>query len=265
MIASLKALGTTLFYQPLFNLLFWFVAILPGESLGLGIIALTALVRLILLPSSAAAVKSQREMTALQPKIDEIRQQYKDKPEQMNEKLLGIYQEHKVNPLGSCLPLLIQLPILIVLYRVFLEGVHPENFDLLYSFVPVPEAINTMFLGADLQSPSLVLALIAGGLQFVQTWQLMNRAQQQKDEKKLPADEQPKEGADATKAVEAFTGKITYFMPLVTVFIAMSLPSALAIYWAVTTIFSIGQQWYMIRTQPALPHKHPVTVSVREK
>ena len=101
MLLSLKSLGVTFFYQPLFNLLFGFVALLPGENLGLGIIALTVLIRILLLPSSAAAVKSQRELAALQPKIDEIRAKYKDKPEEMNQQLVAVYQEHKVNPFGS--------------------------------------------------------------------------------------------------------------------------------------------------------------------
>lgn len=262
MLASLKTLGVTLFYQPLFNLLFGFVAILPGENLGLAIIALTILVRLLLLPSSAAATKSQRELMALQPKIDEIRSTYKDQPEEMNQRLVAVYQEHKVNPFGSCLPLLIQLPVLLVLYRVFLSGVHADHLNLLYSFVPAPTAIDTTLFGVDLQHPNLYFGLVAGGLQFIQTWQLMQRQQQKQDQRKLPRDEKPPLKADAAKSAETLTSRMTYAMPLLTVFIALSLPSALAIYWSVTTVFGILQQWYLINTQPALPHQH-VEVSVR--
>src|SRR3990167_469098 len=262
MLAFLKELGTTLFYQPLFNLLFWFVAILPGESLGLGIIALTALVRILLMPSSAAAVKSQREMLALQPKIDEIRAKYGDKPEQMNQRLLALYQEHKVNPFGSCLPLLIQLPILWVLYRVFMTGIHPSNFNLLYSFVPAPSALDTTLFGINLQAPSLVLAVVAGALQFVQTWQLSRHRQQAKDRTDLPRSEKPG-SEDAAKTAEQLSSRMMYAMPLFTVFIAATLPSALAVYWVVTTAFSIAQQAYLIRTQPALHHEH-VAVTVRQ-
>ena len=261
--ATLKAFFTTLVYQPLFNLLFWFVAVLPGESLGLGIIALTIVVRILLLPASAAAVKSQREMAALQPKIDEIRSKHAAKPEEMNQKLLAVYQEHKVNPFGSCLPLLIQLPILWVLYQVFWGGIHATNFDLLYHFVPRPEALQTTLVGIDLAKPSLVLAVIAGALQFLQTWQLLKRTQQTKDRTKLPASEK-KATPEASKLAQSTSNQTMYLMPLFTVFISATLPSALAVYWAVTTAFSILQQWYLIRTQPALPHHH-VAVTVRKK
>lgn len=266
MFDSLKSLGTTLFYQPLFNLLFGFVALLPGESLGYGIIALTVFIRLLLMPSTAASVRSQREMMALQPKIDEIRAKYGDKPEELNKRLLAVYQEHKVNPFGSCLPLLIQLPVLWVLYRVFFTGIHPQNFDLLYSFVPAPESLNTMFLGVDLQNPSLAFALIAGALQFGQTWQLMRQRQQEKDRRQLPKNEKLSAQDEATRAAEQMSSRMMYFMPLLTVFITATLPAALGLYWIVTTVFSIGQQWYLIRRQPALPHHHAkdeVTVQIR--
>ncbi len=263
MLASIKALGTTLFYQPIFNLLFGIVALVPGHSLGWAIVIVTLLIRLLLLAPSAAAVRSQRELQALQPKIDEIRAKYKDKPDELNQKLLGVYQEHKVNPFGSCLPLLIQLPVLLVLYQVFLSGIHADNFNLLYSFVPNPGSVNASLFGIDLVRPSLLLAVIAGGLQFLQTRQLMAKQQQLKDEKNLPADEKPKQEV-AAKAAQDLSKTMVYFMPLLTVVIGITLPAALAVYWIVTTLFSIGQQWYLVRTQPALPHHH-VAVKITKR
>jgi len=267
MIASIKGVLTAIFYQPIFNLLFGLVALIPGHSLGWAIVAVTLLIRVILLAPSAAAVRSQRELQALQPKIDEIRTKYKDQPDELNQKLLAVYQEHKVNPFGSCLPLLIQLPVLLVLYRVFLSGIHETNLNLLYSFVPNPGTLNTMFLGVDLGHPSLVLAVIAGALQFLQTRQMMSKQQQLKDEKNLPANEKPhgqKAEADAAKTAQDLSSKMVYVMPLLTIFIGATLPAALAIYWVVTTVFSIAQQWYLMRSQPALPHHH-VEVVVRTK
>lgn len=263
MLITIKSALTAIFYQPLFNLLFGLVAVLPGHSLGWAIVVLTLLIRLLLLAPSAAAVRSQRELQALQPKIDEVRATYKDQPEELNQKLLGLYQEHKVNPFGSCLPLLIQLPVLLVLYRVFLSGIHAQNFQLLYSFVPNPGSIHALLLGIDLVRPSLILAVVAGALQFLQTRQLMAKQQQLKDERNLPADEKPKE-EDATKAAQDLSQRMVYFMPLLTVFIGATLPAALAVYWIVTTLFSIAQQWYLVRTQPALPHHH-VAVKVTRR
>lgn len=267
MLTTIKSALTAIFYQPIFNLLFGLVAIIPGHSLGWAIVAVTLLVRIILLAPSAAAVKSQRELQALQPKIDEIRQKYKDKPDELNQKLLAVYQEHKVNPFGSCLPLLIQLPVLLVLYRVFLSGIHETNLNLLYSFVPNPGPLNALFLGIDLTHPSILLAIIAGALQFAQTRQMMSKQQQLRDEKNLPANEKPhaqKAEESAAKAAQDLSSKMVYFMPLLTIFIGATLPAALAVYWVVTTLFSLAQQWYLMKTQPALKHHH-VEVVVRQK
>ncbi|MBI4032726.1 membrane protein insertase YidC [Candidatus Berkelbacteria bacterium] len=250
---AIKDLFTTLFYQPLYNLLFYFVYLLPGESFGLGVIALTLLVRLILVPSSAQAVRSQRELAVLQPKIDALRAELKDKPEELNRKMLALYQEHNVNPFGACLPLLIQLPVLLILYRVFVNGIHPGNFSLLYPFVPAPAALSTQFLGIDLAAPSLLLGVIAGALQFVQTWQLM---------RKRPASGAKKDPAAA--AAEQMSRRMMYVMPLITVFAASTLPSALALYWVVTTLFGIVQQWWILRTHPEVATPH-IAVQIRQK
>lgn len=242
----------TIFYQPLFNLLFGFVAILPGQSLGLGIIALTVLVRLLLVPTSAAAVRSQRELTLLQPKVDELRAKYKDKPEELNKKLLELYQEHNVNPFGSCLPLLIQLPILIVLYRVVMNGLHTENFSLLYSFVPTPTALSTTLFGLNLAAPNIVLAVVAAILQFLQARQMMTK--------------QTAPSADtdsATATAQQLNRNMIYIMPLMTLFVSVSLPAALPLYWITTTLFSVVQQWWIFRTNPAVATPH-VAVTVAE-
>lgn len=248
---ALKDLFTTLFYQPLYNLLFFFVSVLPGESLGLGIVALTVFVRLLLVPSSAQAVRAQRELAVLQPKVDELRAELKDKPEEMNRKLLALYQEHNVNPFGACLPLLIQLPVLLILYHVFINGIHPENFGLLYAFVPTPSALSTSFLGIELALPSLTLAVLAGALQFVQTWQLMNR--------RAPG---ATKRDPAAAAAEQVSRRMMYVMPLITVVAAATLPSALGLYWVVTTIFAIGQQYWILRTHPEVATPH-IAVQIR--
>ncbi|MBI2589869.1 membrane protein insertase YidC [Candidatus Berkelbacteria bacterium] len=252
MIETIKSLSTTLFYQPLFNLLFFFISILPGENLAAGIIGLTVVVRLMLVPSSARALRAQRELTALQPEINNLRADYKDKPEELNRQMLALYQKHNVNPFGSCLPILIQLPILLILYRVVLNGIHPDNFNLLYSFVPTPTALETMFLGISLEAPSLILGLIAGGLQFLQTWQM------------LRGRVKTKSTDPTTEATEQIGQRMTYLMPLLTVFISSTLPAALALYWVVTTLFSVIQQSWLLRVHPEIAKPH-VAVRIKKK
>lgn len=254
MFDAIGSFFTAIVYQPLFNLLFGFVALLPGESLGLGIIALTIFVKLLLVPSSAAAVRSQRELSLLQPKVDALRREYKDKPEELNQKMLALYQEHNVNPFGSCLPLLIQLPILIVLYRVFMNGLHPESFSLLYGFVPAPAALDTWLLGINLAAPSMLLGAIAAALQFIQTRQVTARQ---------PARQPSADDDTATAAIQDASQRMLYIMPVMTFLISATLPAALPLYWLTTTIFSIGQQWWILRTNPAVATPH-VAVTVSE-
>lgn len=248
---------TTIFYQPFFNLLFAFIWALPGESLGLGIIALTLLVRLVLLPTSAQGVRAQRELQALQPEIEALREQYKDNPEELNKRIFALYQEHKVNPLGSCLPLLIQLPILLILYRVFVSGINGDNLDLLYSFIPAPAALNTVFLGVDLHTPSIALAIASGVLQFIQTWQLLR----QQPKPKQPAGTGEPSAEETTARVSQ---TMAYVMPLLTIYIGTRFPAGLAVYWIITTLFSIAQQWWLFRSNPSLVTPH-VAVQIRTR
>ena len=252
----------TIFYQPVYNLLFYFVHILPGESFGLAVIALTLVVRFILFPSSAKAVRAQREMAAIQPEQEKIREKYKNDPQnpKMNEEIFQLYKEHNVNPLGACLPLIIQLPFLFILYKVFIDGITPDHYNLLYSFVPTPENLNTIFLNTDLKTPSYIFALLASILQFFQTWQISKKA----NKTQTVLQEGDKKEVSPTDMAKNMTSKVVYIMPIITYFIASTLPSALALYWVVTTVFSIVQQWWIMKTHPEIANPH-VAVSIKGK
>lgn len=239
-----------IFYTPVYNLLFWFVDVFPGEHLWVGIVALTLIIKVILLPLSAKAVRAQRELAVLQPKMDELREKYKDDPEEMNKKMIGLYQEHNINPLSGCLPILIQMPILIILYRVVIDGISGAHYNLLYSFVSTPNNLNTLFLGQDLSKPSIILAIVAGLFQLLQTWQIQSNPQNK-----------PKNSTNKT------TNRMMYLLPLLTILFGVGLPAALMIYWIANTIFSMVQQAYLMRLHPNVhdQDKDKVQVSVRSK
>src|SRR6056297_3402557 len=112
-------------YQPLFNALIFLYQVIPGQSFGLAIILLTVAIRLLLYPLNAKSIRSQQAMSEIQPKIKEIQDKYEDKEEQA-QKMMELYQEKDVNPFSGCLPMLLQLPILIVLIRIF-RRVKPEQ------------------------------------------------------------------------------------------------------------------------------------------
>lgn len=230
-----KALMTQVLYQPLFNILMLFYVYLPGRDLGVAIIILTLIIRLALYPSYVQTLRAQRELKKIQPEIDEIKKLHKDNQAKQSEELMKVYKTNKVNPLGSCLPLLIQLPILYALYRVFMAGLNSDSLKLLYDWFPrIPTEINTIFLGflqiksweINLATPNIYLAVIAGIAQFIQSW-LMTKFSPM-----------PQAGG-VTKIINM---QMMYLFPVLTVFIGMSLPAALGLYWVATTIFTIIQQ-----------------------
>lgn len=228
-----------LLYQPLLNALIFIYQYLPGRDFGIAVIALTIIIRILLYPLMLQSIRSQKVLSELQPQIQEIQQKYKEDKEKQTKEMMALYQREKINPLGGCLPLLIQLPILLALYRVFWNGLSLESMSMLYSFVPSPGEINPFFLGlVNLAEPSIFLAILAGILQFFQTKMLTPKI------KKTPA-----KGDQMAQFSGMMQKQMLYFLPLFTVFILWKLPAAIGLYWAITAIFSIFQQYIIMKPQ----------------
>ncbi len=225
-----------IFYQPLFNLLVWIYNVLPTHDLGWAIIILTLLIRLILYPLGQKSIKSQKSLQTIQPKIDALKEQFGSDKEGLGKAMMQLYKDEGINPLSSCLPLLIQFPFLIALYTVFQSGLKSESFDLLYPFVLNPGQLNHIAFGFfDLTVRSIPLAIAAGLAQFWQTRMLMGqRADQPK----------PKNPNDISAMMNK---QMIYVMPVVTVFIGISLPAGITMYWLATTVFSGLQQMILFR------------------
>lgn len=226
-------LFNTVLYQPLFNLLVWLYNNVPGHDIGLAILILTVLIKLILYPFSLQALKAQKAMAELQPKISELKAKYKDQKETMTKEMMKLYKENKVNPLSSCLPVLIQLPFLIAVYQVFIKGLGSQGLENLYAFVANPGHINPISMGfLDLSKPNLVLAVLAGAAQF---WQA----------KMMPQQKPPKNiaGAKDEGMAAAMNKQMLYFMPAITILIGASLPGGLTFYWFLTTVLTVAQQY----------------------
>ncbi len=122
----------TLFYDPVYNLFATLILIFPGNSLGFAIVAITLLIRLVLLVPQQHMLVSQRKMQVLQPKLKAIQETYKGDNTMIGVKTMELYKKEGVNPFGSLLPIFIQIPILIVLYQVVLNISSPVNFAHLY-------------------------------------------------------------------------------------------------------------------------------------
>ncbi len=224
-------------YHPLFNFLVFLYNYLPGNDFGVAVILLTLIIRIILWPVSVMALNSQKTMQALQPKIQEIQKKYKNNKEQLAKETLDLYRQEKINPFSGLFLAIAQLPILIALYMVFWKGLNPAELVNLYSFVANPGQINAVFLGiADLSKPNFIMAVLAGIFQFFQTKMLT-----------------PKNIIGQGKSFDMsqiMQKQMVYFFPFLTVFILLSLPSAIGLYWIVSGVFSIIQQYFIIKKSP---------------
>ena len=229
-------------YRPLFNLLVFFYNTIAFSDIGIAIVLLTVFTRLIFLPLSQKSIKSQKVLQELQPQIKALQEKYKDNKEEQGRQVMAFYKNNKINPLSGCLPLLIQLPILIALYQVFLKGFDESSLNFLYSFIANPGKINPISLGwLNLAAPNIFFAILAGLAQF---WQ----AKMITPKNKLPS--APKTSDEFM--AQAISKQTLYFLPVLTVVISWRLPSGLALYWLITTIFTVLQQYVIIRPAPSI-------------
>jgi YidC/Oxa1 family membrane protein insertase len=224
------------FVQPIFNLLIFIYNILPWPDIGMATIILTIIIRLILAPLFYKSTRQQLIINQLQPTIKKIQKEYKDNAEKLAKAQMELYSQHKVNPFGSCFISLIQLPIILAVYRVFLMGFSPEILqNNLYSFVNLPQNINPLFLGiVDLNKPNIFLAIISAVLQYIST------------KLSLPSSSNSKTISDPSqKMANVFQKQMVFIGPAITFIILLGLPSNLGLYWSITTLFSITQQWFI--------------------
>lgn len=229
----------TVFIHPLANALILFVGIFGG-NVGLGIAALTILVKLILAPLSYKATIYQIEQKKLQPLVKKIQSDYPDKAEQ-SKKLMELYKEHKTNPFAGCLVVLIQLPIIIALYRVIFDGVAAFQ-GALYPFIAMPEIVHTMFLGINLAEKSIILAIFAGVTQFIQM-KFSPSFKKDPQDKPVVVDGKP-EMADMMTSMQS---SMKYSMPIMMVVLGIILPGAITLYLVVSNLFTFTQEQVIVK------------------
>jgi YidC/Oxa1 family membrane protein insertase len=218
-----------LLFRPLFNLTVFLYNILPWSDFGLAIVVLTVIIKFIFLPLTLKSIRSQRKISELNPKLQQVKEKYKDNPKAQSEATLALYRESGINPLAGCLPLLIQIPILIGLYQAFIVGLKPESLGMLYDFIKNPGIIEQISFGfINIGSKMPILAIAAGGLQFIQSWK--SAAQMQT--------------SGAAKEMKALNAQMLYFFPIMVIIIGWNLPAGLLLYWLATTAFSIAEQAY---------------------
>lgn len=236
-------------YRPIYNLLIFVYNTFPLHDFGIAIVIVTVLIKLILVPLSRKQIESQKKMQELQPKIKEVQQKHKNDKEKQTKAIFELYKTHKTNPFSGCLPLILQLVFLIAIYRVLFNisnaGLQVRSEEL-YSFVSNPGPINQYFLGIiDLAKtlhlnnltlanvPQLLLILAAAVSQYIQTKMLMGKQVALKNT------------SDKEDINQIMSKQMLYMGPLLTLFIGFKFPAGLALYWLVSTLFMIGQQYYL--------------------
>ncbi len=259
----------TLIVQPILNLLFIINSLLPGHGFGVSIILFTVVVRMALWPLVKKQLHQTRAMKAIQPEIKKIKEKTKGDKQKEGQMLMELYKEKNVSPFGSIGVLLLQLPILFGLFRVLriLSDDPSQAVDMLYGFVKsmpgvsslvanpslITDALTGSFGGAiDLTKsafdngsiywPLMIIAVLAGILQFYQSKQLMPDTDDSRSLRDILKEEASGNKSEQ-KDINAAVGKnMRYFMPLITVFFAASFPGALALYWAAGAGVAIIQQ-----------------------
>lgn len=226
----------TILLNPIFNLLLLIYALLPGHDFGVAVIILTIIIRLLMWPLVKKQLLHQKAMRDIQPEIAKIKQKTKGDKAKESKMMMELFKEKEINPFGSLGLALLQFPILIALFFVLRDIVDPTQInESVYGFVASFDAVKeiisnpgsfqpTLFGVINMATPSVLLAVLAGVAQFFQARQLTP-----KDTSK----------ADASARLGF---QMSLIFPVLTIFIGIKLPAALALYWLVSSLIAILQQ-----------------------
>ena len=219
-------------YEPLYNGLVFIFDIIPWIDAGFAVIIFTIIVRLILFPISKKATVTQVRMKEIEPELNRIRNTITDKQQQAL-KIMDLYKQKGVNPFSSFFLLFLQLPIIWALYSIFMNsGLPLIKSELLYSFISSPSNINMSFLGlANIADKSILLAVLASVAQYLQLhFSLASNN---------PIAKSDNPSIDMTQNMMK---NMKYILPIMVFFISYKLSALIAIYWTVSSLFTLGQE-----------------------
>jgi YidC/Oxa1 family membrane protein insertase len=234
-------------FDPIYNLLIFILDHVPGGDLGVAIIILTVLIKLILLPLSLRAAKTQYVMRTLEPELASIKEKHNGDRERLARETMDAYKNAGINPFASIFLTFIQLPIIFALYFSVSRGggvPFPHiNTALLYSFIPAPTVVNMIFLGlVDIAARNWPLALLAGITQFFQTKISLPALPSKKEN--TPADTKPSFKDDFARSMQM---QMRYVMPVIIFFVAYRFSATIALYFLVSNIMAIAQEFVVHR------------------
>jgi len=226
------------------------MAFVPGGDVGIAVILLTIIIRLILLPFSLSAARTQRAMKILEPKIKDLKEKHKGDKEKEALETLALYREARVNPFLSIVTVFIQIPILLALYWVFrYEPFATIDAARIYALTPIPHSVSLEFLGLiSVTGKSVVLAALAGVTQFFQA------------RLSLSGTNAPS-GAATTQGnfQQVMSMQLKYVFPILIAVISYTTSGAVALYFVTTNLAGVVQEWYVRRNfkqlEPVAPER----------
>ncbi|HVX90108.1 MAG TPA: YidC/Oxa1 family membrane protein insertase [Candidatus Paceibacterota bacterium] len=237
------ALFHTYLSIPIYNLLVFFIGIMPGGDVGLAVIAVTLVVKIIILPLSYSAVRTQRAMKVIEPELAAIKEKFKNDSGEQAREQFALYKKYKINPFASFFTLLIQLPILLALYWVFRgEALPAIDVTSLYSFVSIPVHISTQLLGVFLVvGKSITLAVLAGITQYLQAVFA------------IPTPPKTKNGGMTEDFGRAMAMQARFVIPFIIALVSYETSGAVALYFVTSNIVTLFQE-FLVRKRPLIPH-----------
>jgi YidC/Oxa1 family membrane protein insertase len=243
---ALSVIWNEAIIRPMLNTLM-VLYVISFSQMGIAIILLTVLVRVVTLPLTLKQVRQMRAMSTLQPRMREIQERYRNDRARVSQETMRMYREAGVNPIGCLGPLVVQMPILIGLFRVLIQTVFSKPDDLvglsdkLYNWIPLVNIhaaapLNATFIWLDLGQPD-PLTVVIPALVFVSTWV------QQKMTMTPSTD--PRQQSNQTMML--------WMMPLMIAFFSLQFPSGLSLYWIVSNVIGITIQYFVTGWGPLFP------------
>ncbi|MFA6007011.1 MAG: YidC/Oxa1 family membrane protein insertase [Candidatus Paceibacterota bacterium] len=225
------------FYNPIYNALVALMALVPGGDVGVAVIILTIIIRLILLPFSLSAARTQQAMRVLEPKIKDLKEKHKGDKEKEAVETLALYKEAQVNPFSSILTVFIQIPVLLALFWVFnYESFITINAARIYAFTPLPHSVSLEFLGIiSVAGKSMFLAVLAGLTQFLQAHMALSGTMK------------PSGGGMQGDFQKIMSMQLKYVFPFLIATISYTTSGAIALYFIATNLAGALQEWYLRR------------------
>jgi YidC/Oxa1 family membrane protein insertase len=210
-------------------------------SLGWAIIGFTIIIRSLLIPLTIPSMRAQQKMQLLKPELDKLKQKHKNNKQELQKAQMELYQRHNLNPLAGCIPQLVQIGLLIVLYHVLINFLKQTEIQ--------GVSINPSFLWLNLSLPDqkYLLPVLAGVTQFILSLMIAPGGETAdiipNNSKNKKIQEKNKQEDNIADMAASMQQQMIFMMPVMTGFIALNFPSGLSLYWIVTTVFSIAQQW----------------------